>query len=86
MKDYKKHLISEEETIKEVLLKLGTLEDENILFVVNENNQLVGSGTEGEVRRGLLNNLQLQIKLLILFIETQNLLTEIITQLMKLYF
>lgn len=56
MKDYKKHLISEEETIKEVLLKLGTLEDENILFVVNEKNQLVGSVTDGDVRRGLLND------------------------------
>jgi dTDP-glucose pyrophosphorylase len=56
MKDYKKHLISEKETIKEVLLKLGTLEDENILFVVNEKNQLVGSVTDGDVRRGLLND------------------------------
>ena len=54
MKDYKKHLISEEETIKEVLLKLGSLEDENILFVVNHNNQLVGSLTDGDVRRGLI--------------------------------
>ena len=56
MKDYKKHLISEKGTIKDVLLKLGILEDENILFVVNEKNQLVGSITDGDVRRGLLND------------------------------
>ncbi|WP_417857477.1 MULTISPECIES: sugar phosphate nucleotidyltransferase [Flavobacteriaceae] len=56
MKDYKKHLISERETIKEVLLKLGTLEEENILFVINGKGQLVGSVTDGDVRRGLLNN------------------------------
>ncbi len=64
MKDYKKHLISEKETIKEVLFKLGTLEDENILFVVNEKNQLVGSVTDGDVRRGLLNNFKTSDKII----------------------
>ena len=51
--NYKEHLISEKETIKEVLLKLGNIE-ENILFTINEDNELTGSVTDGDVRRGLI--------------------------------
>jgi dTDP-glucose pyrophosphorylase len=48
-----KHLISEELKIKDALLSLGELED-NILFVINKKRQLIGSITDGDVRRGLL--------------------------------
>ena len=51
--NYKEHLIFEKETIKEVLLKLGNIE-ENILFTINEDNELTGSVTDGDVRRGLI--------------------------------
>ena len=53
MMEHNKHLISEQLKIKDVLLSLGELED-NILFVINKKKQLIGSITDGDVRRGLL--------------------------------
>ena len=54
MIDYKQHLISSGSTIKEALEKLDILAKDAILFVVNEKNDLIGSLTDGDVRRGLL--------------------------------
>lgn len=53
MSDYKEHIIFEKDSIRNALLKLGELED-NILFVVNSENKLIGSITDGDIRRGLL--------------------------------
>ena len=53
MVKYNKHLIFEQLKIKDALLSLGELED-NILFVINKKKQLIGSITDGDVRRGLL--------------------------------
>lgn len=52
---YKQHLILNTSTIKQALAKLNTLAMDAILFVVDENNLLIGSLTDGDVRRGLLN-------------------------------
>lgn len=57
MYNYKKHLISEDTQIKEALLILNNLASDAILFIVNEKQQLLGSLTDGDIRRGLLNNL-----------------------------
>ena len=56
MKDFKKHLISENSKIKDVLLKLDKLSIDSILFVVDKKNKLLGSFTDGDIRRGLINN------------------------------
>jgi dTDP-glucose pyrophosphorylase len=58
--DYKKHLISDLATLKEALQRLNDLGLDAILFVVDELGRLRGSLTDGDVRRGLINNLSLE--------------------------
>ena len=54
MRDYKEHLISSTTVIKDALIKLDILASDAILFVVDENNILIGSLTDGDIRRGLI--------------------------------
>ena len=54
MSEYKKHLIASGSSIKNALFKLNELSQDAILFVVNEDDKLVGSLTDGDVRRGLI--------------------------------
>ncbi|MBU3658426.1 MAG: CBS domain-containing protein [Flavobacteriales bacterium] len=49
-----KHLISKDATIKEALIKLNYLASDAILFVVDENKTLIGSLTDGDLRRGFI--------------------------------
>ena len=67
MYNYKKHLISENAQIKEALFILNSLASDAILFVVNKEQQLIGSLTDGDIRRGLLKKLNIDddIKLFI---------------------
>ncbi|MCX8471275.1 MAG: CBS domain-containing protein, partial [Chitinophagaceae bacterium] len=53
--EFNKHLIHKSATVKEALSKLNELASDAILFVVDDENKLVGSITDGDVRRGLLN-------------------------------
>jgi dTDP-glucose pyrophosphorylase len=57
MRNYKEHLIPQGESIKEALVKLDKLASDAILFVVDQHEKLIGSLTDGDVRRGLLKNL-----------------------------
>ena len=57
--DYKKYLIGHNNTIKRALELLSKVGIETILFAVNENQQLKGSITDGDIRRGLLKGLSL---------------------------
>jgi len=59
MKNYKKHLISKKAKIKEALLLLNKLSSDAILFVVDEDNKLIGSFTDGDVRRGLISGVSI---------------------------
>ncbi len=61
--DYKKHLIYENNTIKNALELLSVVGVDTILFAVNNNQQLIGSITDGDVRRGLLKGLSLNDKI-----------------------
>ncbi len=54
MRSYKDHLILTGSLVKEALAVLNSLSQDAILFVVDENEKLVGSLTDGDVRRGLL--------------------------------
>jgi dTDP-glucose pyrophosphorylase/CBS domain-containing protein len=60
MQDYRKHLIGKESTINEALGKLDRLAADAILFVVDEATRLLGSLTDGDVRRGLLKGMGMQ--------------------------
>lgn len=57
MENYQKHLINEGSTIKDALERFNILAKDAILFVVNNDNQLIGSLTDGDVRRGLLRGI-----------------------------
>lgn len=60
MNNYKKHLIHKNLTVKDAMAKLESLAGDGILFVVDENDYLLGSVTDGDVRRGLLRDITLQ--------------------------
>ena len=52
--NYKKHLILSGSTIKKALKQLDVLAVDAIVFVLDKEGKLVGSLTDGDVRRGLL--------------------------------
>ena len=54
MRNYRDHLIHSGSSIKQALIKLDDLASDAILFVVNEHDLLVGSLTDGDIRRGLI--------------------------------
>lgn len=51
---YKKYLLAQGSTVKEALARLNILAKDAIVFIVTEDNKLIGSLTDGDVRRGLL--------------------------------
>jgi dTDP-glucose pyrophosphorylase len=54
--EFNKHIILQTETIKVSLAKLNELASDAILFVVDTNGRLIGSLTDGDIRRGLLKD------------------------------
>ena len=54
MRNYKEHLISNKALLREALAQLNNLASDAILFVVDDFGRLLGSLTDGDVRRGLL--------------------------------
>ncbi|MEQ9166780.1 MAG: nucleotidyltransferase family protein [Fulvivirga sp.] len=56
---FKNHLINHSSTVKEALVKLDQLAADAILFVVDDEHKLIGSLTDGDVRRGLLKDLSI---------------------------
>jgi dTDP-glucose pyrophosphorylase len=59
LRTFKEHLILAGSTIKQALGVLNELSQDAIIFVVDNNVKLIGSLTDGDVRRGLLNNFTL---------------------------
>lgn len=57
--NFSKYLIKNNSTIKSALKSLSNVGHDTILFVVNEKNQLLGSITDGDIRRGLLSGLKI---------------------------
>jgi len=57
MTDMKKHLINQRDPIAKGLIMLNDLGADLTLFVVDDNNVLLGTLTDGDVRRGLIKNL-----------------------------
>jgi dTDP-glucose pyrophosphorylase len=55
--DLNKHLFDFRKPVKEALIQLNELAADAILFIVDEDNKLIGSLTDGDIRRGLINNL-----------------------------
>ncbi len=59
MRVFKEHLIFKDANVKQALELLNVLAPDSILFVVDKEDKLIGSLTDGDVRRGLLNNFTL---------------------------
>ena len=57
MRNFKDHIISDTSTIKKALERLDSLAKDAIIFIVDNSNKLLGSLTDGDVRRGLLKGI-----------------------------
>lgn len=61
MKNFQKYLIDSSATVRDALVRLNELSsDILVLFVVNENNKLIGTLTDGDIRRGLIAGKKLE--------------------------
>lgn len=60
MRSFKDHLIPTGSKISAALKMLDKLALDSILFVVNKENQLLGSLTDGDVRRGLIKGISIE--------------------------
>ncbi|MBB1194690.1 nucleotidyltransferase [Flavobacterium sp. SOK18b] len=60
MRIYKDHLILSGSRIKEALLQFNELAPDAILFVVDNEDKLIGALTDGDVRRGLLKGFAIE--------------------------
>ncbi|MFT7157840.1 MAG: CBS domain-containing protein, partial [Parvicella sp.] len=58
---FKENIISNLNSAREALKRLDTLPDtvSRTLFVINDEDQLLGTITDGDIRRGLLNGLEI---------------------------
>src|SRR5690606_1997039 len=60
----KKYLLYSNETVRDALAKLNVLKINTILIVVDEEYSLIGSLTDGDLRRGFINGLSFETSLL----------------------
>ena len=60
MRPFSEHLILIGSSLKQALELLNKLSQDAILFVVDSNNILIGSLTDGDIRRGILNNFKVE--------------------------
>jgi dTDP-glucose pyrophosphorylase len=63
MRNFRDHLIFSGSTIKQALAMFNELSQDAILFVVDNNKKLIGSLTDGDIRRGLLKNYTIENKI-----------------------
>lgn len=59
MQNYSRHLVLKDTILRDALKQLDVLGEDAVLIVTNENEQLIGSLTDGDVRRGLLKEYSL---------------------------
>ena len=63
MKKYNRHLILKGSNVKNALIKLNKISKDAILFVVDKNDKLIGSLTDGDIRRSLLKGHDIESKI-----------------------
>lgn len=64
MTNYKQHLLPVNSTIKQALIRLDKLGKDAILFIVDEHDKLIGSLTDGDIRRGLIKEITIDHQVL----------------------
>lgn len=57
--NFSQHIISKNKSAREALIQLNELASNAILFVVDDDNTLIGSLTDGDIRRGLINEIDI---------------------------
>ncbi len=57
MESFKQHLISKDQGVRDAFIRLDKLASDAILFVVDDHNVLLGSLTDGDLRRGFIRGL-----------------------------
>lgn len=60
MRPYREHLLSSSATIREALKSLDALAKDAIVFIVDDTDRLLGSLTDGDVRRGLIRGVGIE--------------------------
>lgn len=63
MENYNRHIAKADTSVRQALIQLNELAEDAILFIVDSNNQLVGSLTDGDLRRGFIDGLNLETSL-----------------------
>lgn len=63
MSDFRRHLIFSGSVIRQALVQLDELATDAILFVVDRNQRLIGSLTDGDIRRGLIKGFSIENKI-----------------------
>ena len=63
MKNIKKHIISKDISVREVLSRLDQLASDAILFLTDDQLTLIGTLTDGDIRRGLIKGLNLETRI-----------------------
>ena len=57
MESFRQHLISKDQGVRDAFIRLDKLASDAILFVVDDHNVLLGSLTDGDLRRGFIRGL-----------------------------
>lgn len=60
LRNYKDHLFLSGNTIKQALVKLDALGKDAVIFIIDEKDKLLGSLTDGDVRRGLIKGVSIE--------------------------
>jgi dTDP-glucose pyrophosphorylase len=58
--NYKEHLIQSGSLIKDALIQLDRLAEDAIIFVVDQDDKLIGALTDGDIRRGLIKGVGIE--------------------------
>jgi dTDP-glucose pyrophosphorylase len=59
MRNFREHLLTSGSTIKQALVRLDVLAKDAILFIIDQEEKLVGALTDGDVRRGLIKGISI---------------------------
>ncbi|WP_461634101.1 nucleotidyltransferase family protein [Labilibaculum euxinus] len=65
MKNYKNNIIPDKSSIRDALIRLNDLGSDLTLFVISNTGKLIGSLTDGDIRRALINHIGINESLLL---------------------
>lgn len=62
--NFSRHILTTKSNVREALIRLNALASDAILFIVDENSVLLGSITDGDLRRGFIRGLNFEAPIL----------------------